>query len=171
MIAANLVFLIGVGLIVFSQVGFFLFNYDCVTDQNCQETFDNMEKMLFPFIIVAGALILSFGIALKLYKKNVPVAQGPVDVNRQTLHAIIPGLDTKAVKQIDKFKPVTIIGFSIVIGVGFGGYGIFYLLGQFNLATAIITVAITATIYSLSILYLVRKWSKEWNKKFASSEL
>ncbi len=96
-------------------------------------------------------------------------ADGPVDVNRQTIHAIIPGLDMRAAKQIDKSRRMTIIGFSIVIGVGFGGYGIAYLLDQFILPNLIIVATITAIIYFLCAAYLMRKWSKEWNKKFESS--
>ncbi len=94
---------------------------------------------------------------------------GPVDVNRQTIHAIIPGLDCRAAKQIDKLKRLTIIGFSIVIGVGFGGYGIAYLLDQYNIVTLVIVAIITVGVYLFSSAYLVRKWSKEWNKKFQSS--
>ncbi len=93
----------------------------------------------------------------------------PVDINRQTLHAIIPGLDYRAAKQIDKSRRMTIIGFSIVIGVGFGGYGIAYLFGQYNIVTLVIFAIITLGVYLSSSAYLVRKWSKEWNKKFESS--
>ena len=91
---------------------------------------------------------------------------GPVDVNRQTIHAIIPGLDCRAAKQIDKLKRLTIIGFSIVIGVGFGGYGIAYLLDQYNIVTLAMVVLIVAGVYIPIAAYLVRKWSIEWNKKF-----
>ena len=38
----------------------------------------------------------------------------PVNVNRQTIYAIIPGLDYHAAKQIDKLRRLTIIGFSII---------------------------------------------------------
>jgi len=93
---------------------------------------------------------------------------GPVDVNRQTIHAIIPGLDYRAAKKIDKLRRLNIIGFSIVIGVGFSGYGILYLLGQFNLVTAAIVGIIVAGVYLPTIAYLVRKWSIEWNKKIES---
>jgi len=94
---------------------------------------------------------------------------GPVDVNKQTIHAIIPGLDYRAVKRINKSRGLTIIGFSIVIGVGFGGYGILHLLDQFNIVTASIVVIILAGVIVPVQAYLVRKWSKEWNKKFESS--
>ncbi len=92
--------------------------------------------------------------------------KGPVDVKKQTIHAIIPGLDGRAAKKIDKLRRLTIIGFSIVGIVGFGGYGILYLLGQFNLVTATIVVLIVAGVYLPTAAYLVRKWSIEWNKKF-----
>jgi len=92
--------------------------------------------------------------------------EGPVDVKKQTLHAIIPGLDTKAARRINKLRRLSIIGFSIVGVVGFGGYGIAYLLGQFNLVTSVIVVIITAGVYLSSAAFLMRKWSKEWNKKF-----
>ena len=91
---------------------------------------------------------------------------GSVDVKKQTIHAIIPGLDWKAARRINKLRQLTIIGFSIVIGVGFGGYGIAYLLNQFDLTTSIIVVIITLGVYCLTVSYFMRKWSKEWNKKF-----
>ena len=90
----------------------------------------------------------------------------PVNVNRQTIYAIIPGLDYRAAKQIDKLRRLTIIGFSIVIGVGFGGYGIAYLLDQYNIVTLAMVVLIVAGVYLPIAAYLVRKWSIEWNKKF-----
>jgi len=96
-------------------------------------------------------------------------ADGPVDVKKQTLHAIIPGLDTKAAKRINKSRRLSIIGFSIVGRVGFGGYGIAYLFDQFNIVTAAIVVIITAGVYLSSAAYLLCKWSIEWNKKFESS--
>ena len=93
-------------------------------------------------------------------------ADSSVDVNKQTIHAIIPGLDVKAAKRINKFRQFTIIGFSIVIGVGFGGYGIAHLLDQFNMVTAVIVIIIVAGVYLPIVAYLVRKWSKKWNLQF-----
>ena len=89
----------------------------------------------------------------------------PVDVNRQTIHAIIPGLDMKAAKRINKYRRLSVIGFSIVGVVGFGGYWIAYLLDQFNIITATIVVIITAGIYLTTAAFLMRKWSIEWNQK------
>jgi len=93
-------------------------------------------------------------------------SKGPVNVNRQTFYAIIPGLDCLAAKQIDKLRRLTIIGLLIVSAVGFGGYGIAYLIGQYNMVTIVIVVLIVAGVYLPIAAYLVRKWSIEWNKKF-----
>ncbi len=91
--------------------------------------------------------------------------KGPVDVNRQTIHAIIPGLDYRAAKQINKLRQLTIIGFSIVGAVGFGGYGIAYLLGQYNIVSLVIVAIITAGVYLSTAAYLMHRWSIEWNQK------
>ncbi len=93
-------------------------------------------------------------------------ADSPVDVHRQTIHAMIPWLDMKAAGRINKLRRLTVIGFSVVLGVGFGGYGVLYLSGQFNIVTATIVVIITMGVYFPIVAYLVRKWSKECNKKF-----
>jgi len=93
-------------------------------------------------------------------------SKGPVNINRQTIHAIIPGLDCLAAKQINKLRRLSIIGFSIVIIVGFGGYGIAYLFNQYNIVTLAIVVIIVAGVYFPIAAILMRKWSIEWNKKF-----
>jgi len=93
-------------------------------------------------------------------------SKGPVNVNRQTFYAIIPGLDCLAAKQIDKLRRLSIIGLLIVSAVGFGGYGIAYLIGQYNMVTIVIVVLIVAGVYLPIAAYLVGKWSIEWNKKF-----
>ncbi len=92
-------------------------------------------------------------------------AKEPVDVYRQTLHAIIPGLDRKAAIRINKLRQLSIIGFSIVGAVGFGGYGIAYLLGQYNIVSIVIVAIITAGVYLPTAAYLMHRWSIEWNLK------
>ena len=92
--------------------------------------------------------------------------KGPVNVNKQTIYAIIPGLDCLAAKQIGKLRRLTIIAFSIVMGVGFGGYGIAFLLDQYNIVTLAIVVLIVAGVYFPIAAYLVRRWSIEWNMTF-----
>jgi len=97
-------------------------------------------------------------------KRKCMSVKEPVDVYRQTLHALIPGLDRKAAIRINKLRRLSIIGFSIVGAVGFGGYGIAYLIGQFNIITAAIVVVITTGVYLTTAAYLMRKWSIEWNQ-------
>jgi len=92
-------------------------------------------------------------------------AKEPVDIYRQTLHAIIPGLDRRAAIRINKFRRLSIIGFSIVGAVGFGGYGVAYLLGQYNIVSIVIVVIITAGVYLSTAAFLMHKWSIEWNQK------
>ncbi len=92
-------------------------------------------------------------------------SKGPVNINRQTIHAIIPGLDCLAAKQINKLRRLSIIGFSIVGAVGFGGYGIAYLLGQYNIVSLVIVAIITAGVYLPTAAFLMHKWSTEWNQK------
>ena len=97
----------------------------------------------------------------------MPIDQ-PVDVKKQTIHAMIPGLDNKAAKRIGKLKQISVIGLGIVSILGLGGYGILYLYEQFSLVNAIIVVLITAAVYFPITAYLVRKWSIQWNKKLQS---
>jgi hypothetical protein len=49
--------------------------------------------------------------------------------------------------------------------VGFGGYGIAYLLGQYNIVSLVIVAIITAGVYLPSAAFLMHKWSIEWNQK------
>ena len=97
-------------------------------------------------------------------------AKGPVNIHKQTIYSIIPGLDAHAASKINKARRLTIIGLLIVSAVGFGGYGIAYLLDQYNLVTITIVVIIATVVYLSSASYLMRKWSKEWNEKFLKAE-
>lgn len=119
--------------------------------------------------------------------KAISPADGPVNVNRFTLFAMIPGLDTYAVSKIDKKKPalkITII--SIVILFAFSGILMYQMANDPEL-DAVLDKEIRAelvfekymprilsvifgflAIYLPIITYLVRKWSIEWNKQFES---
>ena len=162
----NPILIIGIGITIFGFIGMFVFNYECLSNSNCAEVEKSLLQIIFSPITAIGGGILALGIWQRERKRNIMPANGPVDINRQTLHAIIPGLDTKAIKQINKVRELSIIGFSIIGGVGLGGYCIAHLLDQLNLVTAGIVVLITTVAYLSSTAYLVRKWSKEWNKKF-----
>ena len=115
-------------------------------------------------------------------------ADGPVNVNRYTLYAIIPGLDSYAASKLDKKKPATIYTIIAIAGIliftGMIAYGMNYdselnsemdktertkiLFEKYNLQIiygVIIFLGIHLPVYA----YFVRKWAKEWNEKFASS--
>ena len=113
-----------------------------------------------------GAAIVVIGLMQWSQKLVVLPADGPVDVNRQVLHTFIPGLDTKAAKRINKLKPLSIIGLSIVSGIAFGGYGTAYIFDQFSLINAVFVVLVAAVVYFTCAAYLMHQWSIEWNKKF-----
>lgn len=119
--------------------------------------------------------------------KIIQPAGGPVNVNRFTLYAMIPGLDTYAVSKIDKKKQaakITII--SIITLLGITGILMFQMINDSELNSQMdkevragmvyekylpITVSVIVgflAIYLPIITYLVRKWSNEWNKQFES---
>jgi len=103
------------------------------------------------------------------------VKQKPVSVNWQTLFVFIPILVLWAFYRIQKLRMSLLIFL-----VGFGAVAIalnFAILGSdaflvedpnviySNSAYIGSTIGLTIAQYALAI-YLVRKWSKEWNKKF-----
>lgn len=50
-------------------------------------------------------------------KRTMSPAEGPVDVNRYTLYAMIPGLDTYVASKLDKKKFVTIYSAIFIVGI------------------------------------------------------
>ncbi|MEE8255606.1 MAG: hypothetical protein V3R12_02000 [Nitrosopumilaceae archaeon] len=103
------------------------------------------------------------------------VKQKPVSVNWQTLFVFIPILDLWAFYSVQKLRMALLIFL-----VGFGAAAIalnFAILGSdaflvedpdviySNSAYIGSIIGLTIAQYALAI-YLVRKWSKEWNKKF-----
>jgi len=117
--------------------------------------------------------------------KAMNPADGPVNVSRYTLYAMIPGLDSYAVSRIDKKKPalkITII--SMVALLAFTGIIMYQIANDPELVPGmdkelraemvyekympqIVSVILGFLVIYLPIItYLVRKWAKEWNKKF-----
>ena len=160
----NKITLVGLGVIVLGFAGFFAFNYECVSNATCEDL--GSEKLFSPVSMIIGAVIVVVGLMQWSHKLAVTPADGPVNVNLQILHTLVPGLDTKAAKRINKLKPLSIIGLSIVSGIAIGGYGAAYLLDQFNLVSTAIVVMIAAAVYLACAAFLMRKWSIQWNKKF-----
>jgi len=103
------------------------------------------------------------------------VKQKPVSVNWQTLFVFIPILDLWAFYSVQKLRMALLIFL-----VGFGAVGfviVFVTLGSdpflvqnpeeiySNSAYIGSSIGLAIAQYGLAV-YLVRRWSKEWNKKF-----
>ena len=114
-------------------------------------------------------------------------SEGPVNVKRYTLYAMIPGLDTYALSKLDKKKQgfkITIIGMIAILGAT--GVVMFQmandseiqselnkelkaeLIYQKFMPQMLLVIFGFLAIYFPIITYLVRKWSKEWNTQFES---
>ena len=117
-------------------------------------------------------------------KKMIP-ADGPVDVNRYTIYAMIPGLDTYVTSKLDKKKFATIYTLIFMVGLLALTAIVMYQMsidpeldleidkiekadrvyGKF-MPQMIMAVLVSLAIHLLIYTYLIRKWAKEWNKKF-----
>ncbi|MDH3610845.1 MAG: hypothetical protein OEM79_03685 [Nitrosopumilus sp.] len=112
-------------------------------------------------------------------------AEGPVNVKKYTLYAMIPGLDTYAFSKLDKKKQalkITIIGIIGIIGAT--GIVMFQMANDAEIQSELnkdlkaelvyqkfmpqmlLVIFGSLAIYLPIVAYLVRKWSKEWNKQF-----
>ena len=112
-------------------------------------------------------------------------ADGPVNMNRYTIYAMIPGLDTYVAAKLDKKKFASIYTAIFMAGLLALIVIIMYdmsidselilemekikkaeiVYGKFMpqmVAIVLGSLVIHLTIYT----YFVRKWAKEWNKKF-----
>jgi len=103
------------------------------------------------------------------------VKQKPVNVNWQTVFVFIPILDLWAFYSVQKLRLallIFLVGFTaaalVMVFVTLGPEG--FMAGDPNVIysnSAYIgsTIGLTIVQYGLAV-YLVRRWSKEWNKKF-----
>ena len=104
-------------------------------------------------------------------------AKGKVSLTRQTIYVLIPILDLIAFYKIKHLRKYLLIVYFGVMGIAGTAYTIivipeswgfnanydpYYIFDPVSWALQIPMMAIT---YVISI-YLVRKWSKEWNKQF-----
>ncbi len=103
------------------------------------------------------------------------VKQKPVSVNWQTVFVFIPILDLWAFYSVQKLRMALLI---FLVGFGAAAIAIqFAILGSdaflvedpdliySNTAFIGSSIGLTIAQYALAI-YLIRHWSKEWNKKF-----
>lgn len=115
-------------------------------------------------------------------------ADGPVNVNRYTIYAIIPGLDNHVASKLDKKKFATIYTIIFMACILTLTAIVMYQISidpeldiemdKIERADRVYEkfmpqiVAITLGVLVIHIpiyTYLVRKWAKEWNKQFENS--
>ena len=120
-----------------------------------------------------------------MFGKKMMPADGPVNMNRYTIYAMIPGLDTYVAAKLDKKRFASIYTAIFMAGLLALIVIIMYdmsidselilemekikkaeiVYGKFMpqmVAIVLGSLVIHLTIYT----YFVRKWAKEWNKKF-----
>ena len=106
-------------------------------------------------------------------------AKGKVSLTRQTIYVLIPILDLIAFYKIKHLRKYLLIVYVGVVGIASSVYSMIvtpeswefnanydpdYIFDPVSWALQIPMIAIT---YAISI-YLVRKWSNEWNEQFES---
>ena len=121
--------------------------------------------------------------------KTTP-ADGPVNVNRYTIYAMIPGLDTYVASKLDKKKFTTIYTIIFMAAILAATAIVMYdmsidpeltlemdkteradMIYEKFVPQIVAIILGTTAIHFPIFTYLVRKWAKEWNKKFESSEI
>jgi len=112
-------------------------------------------------------------------------AEGPVNTNRYTIYAMIPGLDTYVAAKLDKKKFATTYTAIFMVGIlaltGLVMYQMSIdpeLISEMNktekaeivyekFMPQTVAIVLGSLVIHLPIYtYLIRKWAKEWNKKF-----
>jgi len=117
-------------------------------------------------------------------KKMIP-AEGPININRYTIYAMIPGLDTYVAAKLNKKKfartytAIFMIGLLALTGLVMYNMSIDpelipemektkkteIVYGKFM--PQIVAIVFGSLVIHLPIYtFFVRKWAKEWNKKF-----
>ena len=126
---------------------------------------------------------------LRKKMKTTP-ADGSVNIKRFTIYAMIPGLDTYVASKLDKKKFASIYTGIFVAGIlALTGIVMYQMSIDPELVPEMEKTERADMVYEKFIpqmaviilgcmvihfpiyTYLVRKWAKEWNKKFESSEI
>lgn len=103
------------------------------------------------------------------------VKQKPVSVKRQTIFALVPSVDAWAFYRIQKLRKFILI--ALALGFAFSPLSLAVsasidastLTNPLDLYTnPIFLLYVIGTIGTLhgTLVYFIRKWSKEWNEKF-----
>ena len=122
-----------------------------------------------------------------MFGKKMMPTDGPVNMNRYTIYAMIPGLDTYVAARLDKkrfasiYTAIFMAGLLALTVIVMSGMSIDpelipemektekaeIVYGKFM--PQLIAIVLGSLVIHLSIYtYLVRKWAKEWNEKFES---
>ncbi len=94
------------------------------------------------------------------------VEKEPVSVNWQTLFAIIPIIDLWAFYRIEKLRMLILV----VIGMFVVSFIVGFAEGLMFLGFSDASTWIMPLIGIGISIYLIRKWSEEWNQKFGKSD-
>ena len=84
----------------------------------------------------------------------------PVDVKQQTIFAFIPGLDLYASYKVKKLT----IYFLVILGIGIPTMILISNLPSFSYNYLLVEGVVLPV-----AIYLIRKWSKKWNKQFSEN--
>jgi len=107
------------------------------------------------------------------------VKEESVSIRRQTIYAIIPILDLYAAYKVKRLRKYLLITILVGIGIAIINYAAFPPMSASEISEAFAPEMFSDTNIGASVaeiigqlllqIYLVRRWSKEWNKKFESS--
>ncbi len=107
------------------------------------------------------------------------VKDEPVSLMRQTIYAIIPILDIYAAYRVTRLRKYLLIMILVSIGIGMAHYAIFPDMVVSEISEdmqplyydeSFMAVWIAETGGSILLaVYLIRHWSKQWNKKFQTN--
>ncbi len=120
-----------------------------------------------------------------MFNKKMTPADGPVNVNRYIIYAMIPGLDTYVASKLCKKKFVTIYTIIFMVGLFASTVIVMYQMSidpelvpemdkmeradmvYEKFMPQLVAIVLGSLVIHLTIYtYLVRKWAKEWNKQF-----
>ena len=120
-----------------------------------------------------------------MFGKKMTPAEGPVNANRYTIYAMIPGLDTYVASKLDKKKFVSIYTTIFIVAILAATSIVMYnmsidpeltpemdkteradMVYEKFMPQIVVIILGTAIIHFPVYTYLVRKWAKKWNKKF-----
>lgn len=128
-----------------------------------------------PSYFLAGIKILSnlvgftsliTGIAIYVQDKRkgtvsyFSVQNNPVDVTQQTMFAFIPGLDLYASFKVKKLTTY----FLVIFAIGIPAIILVSLLSNFSYNYLLVEGIVLPV-----AIYLIRRWSKEWNEQFLNN--